>query len=104
MQAVLTILMLRGAQTVGEIRARCERMHTFGSPADVENVLERLGDKGMALQLPKAPGTKEARYTHLMSGEAAAQQPSKSARAAPPGSRVGSSKRKSAACASSSNG
>lgn len=74
MQAVLTILMLRGAQTVGEIRARCERMHTFTSTADVESVLERLDDKGMAIQLPKAPGTKEARYTHLMSGEAAAQQ------------------------------
>lgn len=74
MQAVLTILMLRGAQTVGEIRARCERMHAFASPADVEDVLERLGDKGMAIQLPKAPGTKEARYTHLMSGEAAAAQ------------------------------
>ena len=74
MQAVLTILMLRGPQTVGEIRARCERMHSFGSPADVEAVLERLDDKLMARQLPKAPGTKEARYAHLMSGEAALAQ------------------------------
>ena len=94
MQAVLTILMLRGAQTVGEIRARCERMHAFASPADVEDVLERLGDKGMAIQLPKAPGTKEARYTHLMSGEAAAAQhqhafDANSDGSAPRGSRVG---------------
>jgi hypothetical protein len=94
MQAVLTILMLRGAQTVGEIRARCERLHAFASPADVEDVLERLGDKGMAIQLPKAPGTKEARYTHLMSGEAAAAQhqhafDASSDGSAPRGSRVG---------------
>ena len=92
MQAVLTILMLRGPQTVGEIRARCERMHSFGSPADVEAVLERLDDKLMARQLPKAPGTKEARYTHLMSGEAAASQhafDTAGDAAAPRGSRVG---------------
>ncbi|MDD2989699.1 MAG: YceH family protein [Zoogloea sp.] len=90
MQAVLTILMLRGAQTVGEIRARCERMHTFTSTADVEGVLERLNDKGMAIQLPKAPGTKEARYTHLMSGEAAAQQSFETGESsAPRGGRVG---------------
>jgi len=93
MQAVLTILMLRGPQTVGEIRARCERMHSFGSPADVEAVLERLDDKLMACQLPKAPGTKEARYAHLMSGEAALAQHQHafetSEASAPRGSRVG---------------
>ena len=90
MQAVLAILMLRGAQTVGEIRARCERMHTFNTTAEVENVLERLDDKGMAIQLPKAPGTKEARYTHLMSGEAAAQLAFETGESsAPRGGRVG---------------
>ena len=94
MQAVLAILMLRGAQTVGEIRARCERLHAFATPAEVEEVLERLSDKypPMVIQLPKAPGTKEARYTHLMSGEAAAQQhafESQGEAAAPRGSRVG---------------
>jgi len=93
MQAVLTILMLRGPQTVGEIRARCERMHGFGSPADVDAVLERLDDKLMVRQLPKAPGTKEARYAHLMSGEAALAQYQHAFEtgeaAAPRGSRVG---------------
>ncbi len=92
MQAVLAILMLRGPQTVGEIRARCERMHTFASPADVEEVLERLDDKQLAMQLPKAPGTKEARYAHLLSGEAAIPQHAFDADAgsgAPRGSRVG---------------
>ncbi|MDD3352174.1 YceH family protein [Zoogloea sp.] len=73
MQAVLAILMLRGPQTIGEIRARCERMHAFATPTEVEEVLERLTDKypPMVVQLPKIPGTKEARYTHLMSGSAA---------------------------------
>ena len=92
MQAVLAILMLRGPQTVGEIRARCERMHTFASPADVEEVLERLDDKQLAMQLPKAPGTKEARYAHLLSGEAAIPQHAFDADAgggAPRGIRVG---------------
>ena len=94
MQAVLAILMLRGPQTLGEIRARCERMHAFGSPAEVEEILEKLGDKypPMVVQMPKAPGTKEARYTHLMSGEAAASQhafDTAGDAAAPRGSRVG---------------
>lgn len=90
MQAVLAILMLRGPQTVGEIRIRCERMHAFTSTTEVEGVLERLGDKGMVIQLPKAPGTKEARYAHLMSGEAATQHAFEAAEGhAPRGSRVG---------------
>ena len=92
MQAVLAILMLRGPQTLGEIRARCERMHAFGSPAEVEEILERLDDKQLAMQLPKAPGTKEARYAHLLSGEAAIPQhafDAESGGAAPRGGRVG---------------
>jgi len=92
MQAVLAMLMLRGPQTLGEIRARCERMHPFASPSEVEEVLERLGDKQLAMQLPKAPGTKEARYAHLLSGEAAithAVVDAEAGGAAPRGSRVG---------------
>ena len=92
MQAVLAILMLRGPQTVGEIRARCERMHAFASPAEVEDVLERLGDKQLAMPLPKAPGTKEVRYAHLLSGEAAIPQhafDTEAAGTATRGSRVG---------------
>ena len=92
MQAVLAILMLRGPQTVGEIRACCERMHAFASPAEVEDVLERLDDKQLAMALPKAPGTKEARYAHLMCGEAAIPQHAFDAdtgASAPRGSRVG---------------
>lgn len=70
-QAVLATLLLRGAQTVGEIRTRTERMHAFADTAAVEAALQRLADKfpAMALQLPRAPGTKEARWTHLLAGE-----------------------------------
>lgn len=76
-QAVLATLLLRGAQTAGEIRQRCERMHRFGEIAEVEAVLEHLAEKypPMALALPRAPGTKEARWAHLLGGtEGLAQQ------------------------------
>lgn len=70
-QAVLATLLLRGPQTVAEIRARGERMHAFADLVAVEAALQRLADKypAMALQLPRAPGTKEARWTHLLAGE-----------------------------------
>lgn len=69
--AILTQLMLRGVQTAGEIRARSARQHDFSSIADVESGLQFLIDKYPPLVacLPKAPGTKESRYTHLLSGE-----------------------------------
>ncbi len=68
--AVLTILMLRGVQTAGEIRARCGRLHEFASPAEVETSLQFLMDKypPLVARLVRAPGTKEARYAHLLSG------------------------------------
>jgi uncharacterized protein len=68
--AVLTVLMLRGPQTAGEIRTRSGRMHEFGSVADVETGLQFLIDKypPLVARLPRAPGTKEARYMHLLSG------------------------------------
>ena len=73
MQAVLALLMLRGPQTPAEIRARCDRLHAFTSTAEVEEILEKLGDKfpPMVVRLPKAPGTKEARFAHLLAGEGA---------------------------------
>jgi len=71
--AVLTMLMLRGLQTAGEIRNRSGRLHEFKSVADVEQALQFLIDKYPPLvsRLPLAPGTKEPRYGHLLSGEAA---------------------------------
>lgn len=68
--AILTILMLRGIQTPGEIRARSGRLHDFSSVADVEAGLQFLIDKypPLVARLARAPGTKEARYAHLLSG------------------------------------
>jgi uncharacterized protein len=69
--AVLTILMLRGMQTAGEIRSRSGRLHDFASVAEVETGLQFLIDKfpPLVARLARAPGTKEARYAHLLSGE-----------------------------------
>lgn len=69
--AVLTMLMLRGVQTAGEIRTRSGRLHEFASITDVETGLQFLMDKypPLVARLPRTPGTKEARYAALLSGE-----------------------------------
>ncbi|MFK3741274.1 YceH family protein [Massilia sp. TN1-12] len=69
--AVLTVLMLRGLQTAGEIRARTGRLHEFKSVADVEAALQFLVDKypPLVARLERAPGTKEPRYGQLLGGE-----------------------------------
>ncbi len=74
--AILAILMLRGLQTAGEIRTRSGRMHEFKSVADVESGLQFLIDKypPLVARMALAPGTKEPRYGHLLSGEAALAQ------------------------------
>jgi uncharacterized protein YceH (UPF0502 family) len=64
--AVLCELMLRGPQTLGELRTRAERMHSFDDLAEVESVLDRMPE--LAVKLPRRPGEKEARYAHLLSG------------------------------------
>ena len=71
--AILTILMLRGLQTAGEIRTRSGRLHEFKTVADVEVGLQFLIDKYPPLvsRLERAPGTKEPRYGHLLAGEEA---------------------------------
>lgn len=70
-RAVMTVLLLRGAQTTGEIRARTERMHPFPSTAEVEQALMDLaaGDEPLAVHLARLPGQKEARWTHLVGGQ-----------------------------------
>lgn len=71
--AVLTMLMLRGLQTAGEIRTRTGRLHDFKSVTEVEHALQFLIDKypPLVAKLPLAPGTKEPRYGHLLAGEEA---------------------------------
>jgi len=71
--AVLAVLALRGPQTPGELRGRTERLHAFDTPDDVVAVLERLAGRGepLAVALARRPGQKEARWAHLLEGEAA---------------------------------
>jgi uncharacterized protein len=69
--AVLCVLLLRGAQTPGEIRGRGERLHHFEELSDVQAALQKLMQRESALVkvLARQPGTKESRYMHLMSGD-----------------------------------
>jgi len=60
------VLMLRGPQTVGELKARTERLYRFDSLADVEASLEGLAERELALRQPRRPGQKEERYAHLL--------------------------------------
>jgi uncharacterized protein YceH (UPF0502 family) len=72
--AILCELMLRGPQTLGELRTRAERMHPFGDLAEVESVIDRMPE--LIAKLPRRPGEKEARYAHLLSGEPPVSAPS----------------------------
>lgn len=70
-QAILCVLMLRGAQTAGELRGRTERLHAFQSLGEVESALDGLAalEEGpLVVRLPRQPGRKENRYAHLLSG------------------------------------
>jgi len=69
--AVVCVLLLRGAQTPGELRGRTERMYHFDTLEDVVSTLDRLAQRESPLVciLARQPGTKEYRYMHLFSGE-----------------------------------
>jgi uncharacterized protein len=69
--AILCELLLRGPQTPGELRSRAERMHPFDDLGQVQSTLQRLAQREPPLvkMLPRQPGTKEARYAHLLSGD-----------------------------------
>lgn len=69
--AVLAVLMLRGPQTVGEIKGRTGRMYEFAELGEVEMTLESLltAEPPLVVKLPRQPGTKESRYAHLLAGE-----------------------------------
>lgn len=69
--AVLAELLVRGPQTVGELRTRAERMHPFADLAAVEQVMEELAARTPPLvtKLPRQPGRKEQRYAQLFAGE-----------------------------------
>ncbi|MFZ0240148.1 MAG: YceH family protein [Desulfobacterales bacterium] len=78
--AVLCILLLRGPQTIGEIRGRTARLCTFESLEEVQETLDRLAEWQMVRQLPRQPGQKESRFAHLLVArpEAAPDEPAAS--------------------------
>lgn len=70
--AVLCVLLLRGPQTIGELRGRTGRMYEFTDLAEVESTLDKLitrEDGPLAARLPRQPGKKDSRYGHLLAGE-----------------------------------
>lgn len=88
-QAVITLLLLRGPQTPGELKARSERLYAFASTDEVQAALERLtsGEEPLVAQLGRRPGQKESRWAHLVSGapeEDVASLPASAAVARPP--------------------
>ncbi|MFC4161446.1 YceH family protein [Chitinimonas lacunae] len=69
--ALLTVLMLRGPQTVAELRLNSERLHKFADASAVEGFLEELRDRAdgaLVQELPRQPGAREVRWCHLLSG------------------------------------
>jgi uncharacterized protein len=64
--SLLAVLMLRGPQTLGELKQRSERLHSFGSIGDVAETLETLSRRELAARLDRRPGQKEDRYVQLL--------------------------------------
>ena len=72
--AILSELMLRGPQTVGELRGRTERIYSFTDLAEVDATLADLADSGYVTRLPRMAGRKESRYAHLLAGPVELEQ------------------------------
>jgi uncharacterized protein len=66
--AILTVLMLRGPQTAGELRINCDRMHSFADISAVQGFLDELVTRSLVVELPRVPGARENRWAHLLSG------------------------------------
>jgi len=77
-KAILAELLVRGAQTPGELRSRCRRMHPFAGLGEVETTLATLAgsELGLVEELPRQPGQKERRWTHLLGEETGEAAPS----------------------------
>ncbi len=89
--ALLTIIMLRGPQTVGELRIHCERLHKFADISSVEAFLHELAERpagALVVELPRQPGARETRWAHLLSGPPAMTTAMADAHAAPDTERV----------------
>jgi uncharacterized protein YceH (UPF0502 family) len=75
--ALLTMLMLRGPQTAGELRINCDRLHKFADISSVESFLVELAERaagGLVAELPRQPGSRENRWMHLLSGTPAIEE------------------------------
>ncbi|MBC7910254.1 MAG: DUF480 domain-containing protein, partial [Pyrinomonadaceae bacterium] len=85
--AVMCVLLLRGAQTIGELRGRTNRMHEFQDLAEVESTLDALAkheEQPLVMKLPRQAGQKDSRYAHLLAGEVTIEeQPPRAPRAEP---------------------
>jgi uncharacterized protein YceH (UPF0502 family) len=81
--ALLAVLMLRGPQTLGELRSRSERLYGFSSMEDVELRLAELAARELVAQLPRRPGEREERWAQRLGGEAAVTAPSSGGAPAP---------------------
>ncbi|MBI2213980.1 MAG: YceH family protein [Acidobacteria bacterium] len=70
-KAIFTVLLLRGPQTLAELRTRTERLHAFESPDEIETTLRVLAgrEEPLVRQLERMPGQKETRWAHLLCGE-----------------------------------
>lgn len=76
--ALLTVLLLRGPQTAGELRLNCERLHKFADISAVEAFLDELATRpagALVVELPRLPGARENRWAHLLSGQPASDAP-----------------------------
>lgn len=67
--AIICVLLVRGPQTIGELRERTERLYKFENVEGVEKILQNLDHMGYVRKLVRQPGQKESRYAHLLSGE-----------------------------------
>jgi uncharacterized protein YceH (UPF0502 family) len=85
--SVLAVLMLRGAQTVGELKQRTERLHRFESLDEIVRTLEALAGRELVVRLDRRPGQKEERYAQLLGGDMA-ETPSVEAVAIGPSDRI----------------
>jgi uncharacterized protein YceH (UPF0502 family) len=84
--AILTVLMLRGPQTPGELRINCERLHRFADLSTVEAFLEELAARpagALVVQLARLPGARENRWAHLLSGTPVNSPPVEAAASVP---------------------
>jgi len=81
--AVLAVLLLRGAQTPGELKQRTDRMQGFRDLEAVQETLDRLVERDLVLRIARRPGQKEERYLHRLSEEAEGAPPVEAATAEP---------------------